>query len=36
MIIHIFCLIINVFDYQTYIRKTIINDLIIKVFDDII
>jgi hypothetical protein len=25
-----------VFDYQTYIRKTIINDLIIKVFDDII
>ena len=36
MTIHIFCLIINVFDYQTYIRKTIINDLIIKVFDDII
>ena len=35
MIVHIFCLIINVFDYQTYIRKTIINDMIIKVLDDI-
>ena len=36
MLIHIFCLIINVFDYQTYIRKTVINDMIIKVLDDII
>ena len=32
MIIHIFCLIVNVFDNQTYTRDTIINDMISKMF----
>ena len=36
MRIHTFCSIINVFDYQKYMRETIITDSIIKVFDDII
>ena len=36
MIVRIFYLIINVFDNQTYTRDTIINDMIIKMFDYII